>query len=130
MGLFDFFKPKKSATQEVFERMSNSAFPKGDKDIEACVDELLRILSNKIPRSEAKNIVLKSIFISHMCIGDASDPFTKERLRAHLKPYALHHFDEEELMDFWGYLTGIYVIKLQNGKTPSEIKWDGSKYVW
>lgn len=125
MGLFDFFKPKKSATEEMFERMSNSTFPKGEKDIDACVDELLRILGNKISREEAKKIVLKSVFISRM-----SDGFTKERLRAHLAPYALHHFNEEQLMNYWGYLVGIYAIMLEYRKTPSEIKWDGSKYVW
>lgn len=125
MGLFDFFKPKKSVTEEMFERMSNSTFPKGEKDIDACVDELLRILGNKISREEAKNIVLKSVFISRM-----SDGFTKERLRAHLAPYALHHFNEEQLMNYWGYLVGIYAIMLEYRKTPSEIKWDGSKYVW
>ena len=130
MGLFDFFKPKKSAIEEMFERMNNSTFPKGEKDIDACVDELLRILGNKISREEAKNIVLKSVFISRMSLGDKSDPFTIERLRAHLAPYALHHFNDEQLMHFWGYLIGIYAIMLQDRKTPSEIKWDGSKYAY
>ena len=126
MGLFDFLKPKKSNEQnEMMARMNATIFPKGEKDINACVDELLRILENKISRTDAKTIVLKSVFISRISNG-----FTKERLRAHLAPYALQHFNEEQLMNFWGYLIGIQAIMLQDRKTPSEIKWDGSKYVW
>ena len=47
MSLFDFFKPKKNETNEMFERMDASIFPKGDRDKNAATDELLRILNNK-----------------------------------------------------------------------------------
>jgi hypothetical protein len=36
--------------------MSASFFPKGQKDMDAVTDELLRILNNKISRDEAQGI--------------------------------------------------------------------------
>jgi len=33
MGLFDFLKPKKNPMEEMMEKISNSIFPKGEKDI-------------------------------------------------------------------------------------------------
>lgn len=125
MGLFDFLKPKKTDKELMFEKISNSIFPKGDKDIDACVDELLRILNNKISRAEAKDIVLKATFISRVSNG-----FPSERLHAHLKPYALHHFDQEQFIQFWVYLIGLHAAMIQDRKTPSEISWTGSQYTW
>jgi hypothetical protein len=61
MGLFNSSKPQKNNEQnEMFARLNASIFPKGDKDENACVDELLRILGNKISRTDAKSILLKS----------------------------------------------------------------------
>ena len=76
MGLFDFFKPKKPKTNEVFEKISNQMFPKGEKDINAGADELMRILKNKINKDLAKNVFLKSMAISKIV-----ENFDEERLR-------------------------------------------------
>ena len=75
MGLFDFFKPKKSELNVMLDQMRAEIFPKGEKDINAVTDALLYILNNKISRDEARNIAVKSVAISKI-----SKEFKKEDL--------------------------------------------------
>jgi hypothetical protein len=124
MGIFDFLKPKKSPMEEIFEKMNNSLFPKGQKDTDAATSELLQILNNKISRQEAQTILLKSIAISAI-----SQNFTEERLRLHLAGYCLHHFSEAQVKRFYQYLGSIAMAKLQN-RTPSEITRSATGYSW
>ncbi|MFZ4590646.1 MAG: hypothetical protein ACOYN6_06590 [Ignavibacteria bacterium] len=58
MGIFNFLKPKPSKIDEMMHQLSNEMFPKGEKDINACVDELLFILNHYCPvRSQTKTVV-------------------------------------------------------------------------
>ena len=125
MGLFDFLKPKKNPMEELFEKMSNSTFPKGDKDINAATNELLYILNNKISNEEAKGIVLKSVAISRI-----SKEFTKERLKRHLAGYCLQHFNESQVEKYHGYLTALAAAMMIHQRTPSEVRREGDGYVW
>lgn len=125
MGLFDFLKPKKSPLNEHMERLSNSMFPKGQKDIDAGTNELLFILKNKISRETAQGIFLKSIAISRI-----SQKFDKERLRAHLAGYCLQHFSEQQLDDYYNYLSALTAAMLVHQRTPSEVRRQGDAYIW
>ena len=79
MGFFDFLKPKPSPMNDMLAQMHAKIFPKGQKDMDAVTDALLYILDNKISRSEAQNIAVKSTAISRI-----SKEFSKERLKQHL----------------------------------------------
>jgi hypothetical protein len=125
MGIFDFFKPKKKPIDEVFRKMMNSTFPKSDKDINAATNELLHILNDHISREEAKVIVIKSVVISRI-----SNEFTKERLKQHLAGYCLHHFKDDQVDKFHGYLTSLAIAMMIHRKTPSEVRREGDNYVW
>jgi hypothetical protein len=124
MGLFDFLKPKKNnELNDTLAHMLNSFFPKGEKDINAVTDELLRILNNRIGREEARNIAVKSVSISRI-----SEKFDEDRLKAHLKGYCLHHFNDKQVKQFHGYLAFLTVADVMFRKTPSEVKCDGDMY--
>lgn len=125
MGLFDFLKPKKNPMEEMMESISNSIFPKGDKDIEAGTTELLHILNNKIDFETAKNIFLKSAIISRI-----SEKFDKNRLKSHLAGYCIQHFNNEEFEKFYGYLTALSTAMLIHRRTPSEVRREGDTYIW
>lgn len=125
MGLFDFLKPKKNPMEEVFQKLSNSTFPKGEKDMNAATDELLHILNNQIGRDEAKQIVIKSVAISRI-----SKEFSKERLRQHLQGYCINHFNEAQIEKFHGYLVALSAAMLIHRRTPSEVRREGDAYVW
>ena len=125
MSLFDFFKPKKNETNEMFERMDASIFPKGDRDKNAATDELLRILNNKISKEEASQILTKAIFISRI-----SQNFNKERLRVHLSGYCLQHFTEKQVEEFYHYLSALSAAKSIHNRTPSEVRRIGDGDVW
>lgn len=125
MGFFDFLKPKKNKLNQKFEQINNDIFPKGRKDIESAVNELLLILNNSIGKSEAEVIVMKSVFISRI-----SEKFDKERLRTHLAGYCIQHFDEPQISKFWQYLSAIKAAKMIHDRTPSEVSRDGEDYVW
>jgi hypothetical protein len=124
MGLFDFLKPKKNELNESFAHMSSSFFPKGEKDIDAVTESILFILNNKISKDEAKNIAIKSVAISRI-----SDEFTEIRLIAHLSRYCLHHFNDDQIKTFHGYLSFLKIGSMRFGKTPSEIIRQGDKWV-
>ena len=130
MGLFDFLKPKKSALNDFSQKMMNSTFPKGEKDINAAIDELLHILNNKIGRDEARNIVVKSVLISRISKDMEKQNFTKERLKAHLAGYCLQHFTEEQIEKFHNYLSALTVAMLTHRRTPSEVRRSGEAYMW
>ena len=66
MGFFDFLKPKPSPMNDMLAQMHAKIFPKGQKDMDAVTDALLYILDNKISRSEAQNIAVKSTAISRI----------------------------------------------------------------
>jgi hypothetical protein len=125
MGLFDFFKPKKPKIKEVFEKISNQMFPKGEKDINAGADELMRILKNKINKDLAKNIFLKSMAISKIV-----ENFDEERLRMHLGGYCLEYFTTDEVKFFHSYLMALNAAMRIHGKTPSEVTREGEIYYW
>ena len=125
MGLFDFFKKKKSPMEEMLEKMTNSFFPKGEKDIEAGTSELLFILENKINKETAKSIFLKSVSISRI-----SQKFDKQRLKAHLAGYAIQHFNEQQIDKFYGYLVALSAAMMIHQRTPSEVRREGDNYVW
>lgn len=125
MGLFDFFKKKTSPLEEMIEKMHNSIFPKGPKDINAGTDELLCILENKVSREVAKSIFLKSTAISRI-----SEKFDKERLRTHLAGYAIQYFTEKQLDMLYNYLIALKAAMMIHQRTPSEVKRDGETYFW
>lgn len=125
MGFFDFLKPRRNKLNEHFERISNDVFPKGKKDIDSAVNELLLILNNKIGKKEAETIVTKSVFISRI-----SQNFDKERLKAHLAGYCIQHFNESQISKFFDYLTAIKAAKMIHNRTPSEVRREGDAYVW
>ncbi len=126
MGLFDFLKPKQNKLNEQFERINNDIFPKGRRDIESAVNELLLILNNAIGKSEAEAIVMKSVFISRI-----SENFDKERLRTHLAGYCIQHFNESQISNFFDYLAAIKFAKMIHNRTPSEVRRvEGGGYAW
>lgn len=104
MGLFNFFKPKKNRINEEFERINNDMFPKGRRDIDSTIKELLLILDYKLEEKEVETIAIKSIFISRI-----SEDFDKERLRGHLSGYCLQYFNEAQLSKYFDYLIAIKV---------------------
>jgi hypothetical protein len=125
MGFFDFLKPKKSASDELMEKMANSMFPKGQKDIQAGTKEVLRILQHRIDEETAQSIFLKSSGISRI-----AQNFDEERLRLHLSGYCLQYFTDEQVQELFWYLQALSAAMLINGKTPSEVKYEGGKYFW
>ena len=124
MGFFDFLKPKKSFKNDVFLQMHAKIFPKGQKDMDAVTDALLYILDNKISRVEAQYIAVKSIAISKL-----SNEFSKIRLQEHLKGYCLHHFSDEQVTSFHGYLTFLIIADSMFMKTPSEVVREGQIWI-
>jgi hypothetical protein len=124
MGLFDFLKPKKNPMEDMMQKMHNSLFPKGQKDMDAATDELLQILNNKVSRNEASTILSKSIAISAI-----SSNFTEERLRQHLAGYCLQHFSAAQVRRFYDYLGSIATARMSN-RTPSEITRTATGYTW
>ncbi len=125
MGIFDLFKKKKTPMEELYEKMSNMIFPKGPKDIDAGTAELLSILNHKVSEETAKSVFLKSAFISRIV-----ENFDEDRLRSHLAGYALQHFNQRQLVQFYIYLVAISAAIIINGITPSEVRRDGDEYVW
>ena len=125
MGIFDFLKPKGNSLQDEIDKIHGKFFPKGDKDVNSAVDEILWILNNKISRDEAKKIALKSIIISRI-----AENFNQERLRSHLEGYCLHHFNDEQLKHFYDYLMALTAAMQYHRKTPSEVKRIDNGYIW
>ncbi|GEM_PF-1441217 len=125
MGLFDFLKPKKNPMEEMMEKISNSIFPKGEKDIDAGTKELLYILNYKIDYDTAKSIFLRSAVISRI-----SEKFDKERLKTHLAGYCLQHFSDEQVEKFHEYLIALSAAMMIHRRTPSEVRREGDTYVW
>lgn len=125
MGLFDFLKTKPSKVHELFIKMEANIFPKGEIDRNAVVNELLNILDNKISRSEALDIFLKSVFISYF-----SENFDIDQLRDHLMGYCLDRFSENQLDRFYKYLLAIKAANRFSRKSPSEIWREGDAYFW
>lgn len=123
MGFFDFLKPKPSPINDMLDQLHASIFPKGQKDIDAVTDALLFILNNKINRTEAQNIAVKSTGISRI-----SKEFSKERLKQHLAGYCLNHFNDKQIETFHGYLSFLIVADKMFRKTPSELERHGD--VW
>ena len=125
MGLFNFLKPKKDTKNELFEKLSNQIFPKGDKDINAGTDELLFILDNTVDRDTAK-----SIFVKAMVISAITEKFDEERLKAHLRGYCLEYFNPDQVKTYHIYLVALTTARVLHRKTPSEVKRDNHKYYW
>jgi len=107
------------------EKMTDRAFPKGERDIEAGAKELLNILNNTIEPDFAKVIFVKSVAISRI-----TDKFDKERLRDHLSLYCIKYFNDDQIEKFYEYLTVLTKAMIINGRTPSEVKREGDSYVW
>lgn len=125
MGLFDFFKSNNRKLQDHFDKVHRDVFPKGDVDIDASVNELLYILSNKIDNKTARDIILKSVLVSRM-----SEKFDRARLVNHLERYCIHYFNEEQITMFHEYLATINIAKMAHGKTPSEVRRVGDMHIW
>jgi hypothetical protein len=124
--LFGFLKKeKKDPIIEYVKKMTDSIYPKGEKDINAGTSELLFILDNKIDRESARSILIKSVMISRL-----SPNFNKERLKSHLAGYCLQHFNDNELDKYYNYLVALTMAMLINRKPPSEVIRDGNSYVW
>lgn len=115
MGLFKFFKPKKKEKTAI-EQFQELLFPKGQIDVDAGTNELLRILNNKINRDEARSIFVKSYSLSKI-----SEKFDTERLKAHLSGYCLHYFTDKQVDDFHGYLVSLMFAMAFSGKSPSQV---------
>ena len=125
MGFFDFLKPKKSALDEMMEKMSNSIHPKGRRDIDAGIKEVQFILNNSVDEKMAESIFLKSAAISRI-----AQNFDQERLRVHLSGYCLQYFSDHQVQQLFWYLQALSAAMMINGKTPAEVKRDGDKYFW
>lgn len=110
---------------EFKEKLSNSIFPKGERDIDAGTKELLYILNNSTDYETAKNIFLKSIVISRI-----AQNFDKGRLKSHLQGYCIQHFNENQIDLYYGYLMALKAAMDYSRRTPSEVKRDGDNYVW
>lgn len=65
MGLFNLFKKKKNPLEEMMEKINNSIFPKGPKDIEAGTEEFQNILGYKIDLPSFTKIVVSNIFLHY-----------------------------------------------------------------
>lgn len=124
MGFFDFLKPKKNVFNNAIAQMHAKIFPKGEKDMNAVADELLYILNYKITKDEARSIGVKSVAISRL-----SENFSKDRLKQHLAGYCLHHFDDNQIETFHGYLSFLAIADAMFRKTPSEIIRKGDTWV-
>lgn len=124
MGLFDFLKPKKNEMNEMLAQMHAKFFPKGQKDVDAVTDAVLYILNDKISRSEAQNIAIKSVTISRI-----TKEFSKGRLEQHLAGYCLQHFNDKQIETFHGYLAFLTVAAMMFRKTPSELVRQGDSWV-
>jgi hypothetical protein len=125
MGLFDIFKPKKDPIKELYEKMSNQMFPKGQKDIDAGTKELLLILNNKISFETAQGIFLKSMGISFI-----TKNFDEARLRTHLAGYCLHYFSDNQVKEYFDYLNVLNIANRIHRRTPSEVKRQEGGYIW
>lgn len=117
MGLFNFFKKKENFQSDIMKKIADSLFPKGEQDINAGTNELLRILNNKISRDDAKSIFVKSYSLSAI-----SEKFDKERLKTHLSGYCLQHFTEKQIEEFHGYLASLIFARVFSGKSPSQVE--------
>ena len=127
MGFLDFLKPKqKNEMNDAFAQMNATWFPKGEKDINYAVNELIYILNNKIDKKEAETIILKAVAISNI-----ASEFNKERLKQHLAGYCLHHFNDKQVETFYNYLQACKIGRIMNQRTPSEINRIGvDGYAW
>jgi hypothetical protein len=125
MDLFNFLKPKKSELNDTLSHLLNSFFPKGEKDINAATDELLHILNNSISRQEARDIAVKAVSLSNI-----TEKFDEDKLKAHLKGYCLHHFNDKQVKQFHLYLTSLIIAKMMYRKTPSEVIRKEDKYIF
>lgn len=95
-------KENRSELQGLLSKMHKEIFPNGQQDIDKGTQELLRILNYSIDEKTAQNIFMKS---SSICYTTSmSNGFSKERLKQHLSPYALHYFDDTSLGSFYNYL--------------------------
>ena len=103
-------KQSKSELQDLLAKMHKEIFPNGKKDIDEGTKELLRILNYCIDQKTAENIFMKS---SSICYTTSmNNEFSKERLKQHLSPYALHYFNDITLGCFYDYLLSKNKIKL------------------
>ena len=126
MSIFNLFKAKKSNPfEEIREKMMNSMFPKGPKDIDAGAKELLYILNNKIDIQTSRTIFMKSYTICTV-----AEKFDVERLKTHLKGYCIQHFEEKQIEQFYSYLVALNTAMTVNRRTPSEVRREGNSYLW
>jgi len=125
MGLFNFLKPKKDPMVEMAEKLSNSIFPKGAKDIDAGAKEVLRILNNSLDYETARTIFTRSAGISRI-----ASTFDKERLTSHLSGYCIQHFNEGQIEKLYAYLSALTAAMVIHQRTPSEVRREGDDYVW
>jgi hypothetical protein len=109
MGFFDFLKPKPSPMNDMLAQMHAKIFPKGQKDMDAVTDALLYILNDKISRSEAQNIAVKSTAIIFFPL--------------------LQHFNDKQIETFHGYLAFLIVADVMYRKTPSEVVRQGEGWI-
>lgn len=92
----------KGELNSLLEKMRSEIFPNGKKDIDDGTNELLRILNYSVDEKTAQDIFTKSASICH--ISSMKGGFSKERLKQHLAPYALHHFNDITLSRFYDYI--------------------------
>lgn len=95
-------KQNKSQQQDLFDKINLEIFPNGQKDIDDGTKRLLEILNNRIDQTTATNILVKTSCICY--ISTLNNTFSKERLKQHLAPYALHYFDDSSFDIFYKYL--------------------------
>lgn len=127
MGFFSFFKKntKNSDLDNILSQFNKENFPQGNKDIDAGTKEVLFILNDKIPESEARTIFLRSFAISRI-----SNQFDCNRLKQHLSGYCLQHFTDNQVDKLFTYLKALNAAKILHGRTPADITRNGDTYIW
>jgi hypothetical protein len=96
--LYDVVYDQATYDVDAFKEM----FPNEDYDLEVGIEEVLRILNNKVDRQMATSILVGSTSICHST--SKYNEFSRERLEMHLALDHLKYFDDKALKEFYAFL--------------------------
>jgi hypothetical protein len=125
MNLIKFFNRKRIIPAENKSQKVQNYFPNGEADMIAGTNEVLIILDGNISRAEARNIFLKSVYMSREPIK-----FDRERLVAHLSEYCIQYFNNKQIDKYQSYLTALTVASSIFDCSPINVERDGDGYIW